>query len=146
MPSSAACLKELRGLGKIRGNAVFFDGKKTEIVKRTWVILRGRLLEQRRRSRTILRHAFAVEFGESQSENRLAVPGGGRERIPAGGLGGVVPDAEPLRIKLTDEGHRRPVAGIGLDPLHRFPHRREIIAALIGRVGKVGRAEPRRSR
>ena len=84
------------------------------------MILRGRLFEQLRCSGAIFRHAFAFEFGDSQGEIRLAVAGFGCELVPAGGFRRVAPDAQPMRIKLAGEGHRRPIAGIGLDPLHRL--------------------------
>src|SRR5208337_1021949 len=93
--------KEPRGPWKIRGHAIIFDRENPEVVERAWMILRGRLFEQLRRSGAIFRYALTFEFGDPQCENRLAIPGVGSELVPAGGFRKVAPDAQPQRKKLA---------------------------------------------
>ena len=107
--------------------------------QRAAVAQRRRLLEPLLRHGGIARQAGAFHGGAAEGEQRRAVAARRRQPIPADGFRRILADAQPVLVKLADEGHRRRIGAVGVDALHGLAQRGDEIAALIGGEGGVGR-------
>ena len=96
----------------------------------------GGLGQEPRRFLAVGRAAAPGHLEHGQREHRLAVAARGGELVPFRGLLIVVGNAQSVGVELAQQRHG---LGIGflLDPPRRFPESRDIVAALVFRVGNI---------
>ena len=99
-----------------------------------WPSLRGRANRLARLGQ-IARAGAALEIEHRQREHGVAIAFACGALVPFRGFAIVAADAKPVGVKFSDEGHRGRVILLGA--LARFRRARQVVAALIGAIGKI---------